>query len=78
MESRVYVLFDIPEENLTKRQIQQFLGVSDFIPQLSQLTRPFQKMLTKNPPQWTKRQTEAVKSLKIGLQKIPPLKIPST
>ena len=70
-------LLDIPDENLTKRQVQQFLGVinyvSDFIPQLSQLKRPLQKMLTKNPPQWTKRQTEAVRSLKIEVQKLPPL-----
>ncbi|KAL0796027.1 hypothetical protein Bca101_067404 [Brassica carinata] len=49
-------LLDFPDENLTKRQIQQFLGVinyvSDFIPHLSRLTRPLQKMLTKNSPQW--------------------------
>lgn len=73
---------DFPDENLTKRQVQHFLGVinfvSDFIPQLSQLTRPLQKMLAKNPPQWKNRQTEAVRSLKVEVQKLPPLKIPST
>ncbi|CAA7022301.1 unnamed protein product [Microthlaspi erraticum] len=35
-------------------------------------------MLTKNPPQWAKRQTEAVKRLKIEIQKQPTLQIPST
>ncbi|ESQ37601.1 hypothetical protein EUTSA_v100029341mg, partial [Eutrema salsugineum] len=75
-------LLDFPDENLTRRQVQQFLGVinyiSDFIPQLSQITRPLQKMLTKNPPTWATKQTEAVKSLKREIQKLPPLKIPST
>ncbi|CAN7124122.1 unnamed protein product, partial [Brassica rapa subsp. narinosa] len=42
------------------------------------LNSEFFKMLTKNPPQWTNRQTEAVRSLKIEVQKLPPLKIPST
>ncbi|CAG7871836.1 unnamed protein product, partial [Brassica rapa] len=42
------------------------------------LNSPLQKMLTKNPPQWTNRQTEAIRSLKTEVQKLPPLKIPST
>ncbi|ESQ44802.1 hypothetical protein EUTSA_v10003417mg, partial [Eutrema salsugineum] len=75
-------LLDFPDENLTRRQVQQFLGVinyiSDFIPQISQRTRPLQKMLTKNPPTWATKQTEAIKSLKKEIQKLPPLKIPST
>uniref|UniRef100_A0A1J3EQA9 Reverse transcriptase n=1 Tax=Noccaea caerulescens TaxID=107243 RepID=A0A1J3EQA9_NOCCA len=75
-------LLDFPDENLTKRQVQQFLGVinyvSDFIPQLSQLTRPLQKMLSKNPPLWATRQTDAVKKLKLDIQKLPTLQIPSS
>ncbi|CAH8278551.1 unnamed protein product [Arabidopsis lyrata] len=45
---------------------------------LSRMTRPLQKMLSKNPPLWTSRQTEAIKSLKAEVQKLPPLKIPSS
>ncbi|CAH8278553.1 unnamed protein product [Arabidopsis lyrata] len=75
-------LLDFPDENLTRRQIQQFLGVinyvGDFIPHLSRMTRPLQKMLSKNPPLWASRQTEAIKSLKAEVQKLPPLKIPSS
>ncbi|KAF8117388.1 hypothetical protein N665_0011s0105 [Sinapis alba] len=75
-------LLDFPDENLTKRQVQQFFVlinyVDDFIPQLSQLTRPLQKMLTKNPPQWINRQIETVRSLKVEVKKLPPLKIHST
>ncbi|CDY17520.1 BnaC03g65430D [Brassica napus] len=42
------------------------------------LNSEFFKMMTNNPPQWTNRQTEAVRSLKIEVHKLPPLKIPST
>ncbi|GJY17488.1 putative reverse transcriptase domain, viral movement protein [Tanacetum coccineum] len=35
-------------------------------------------MLKKNPPQWTPRQTEAVKAIKCLAEKMPPLKIPAS
>ncbi|GKB58810.1 putative reverse transcriptase domain, viral movement protein [Tanacetum coccineum] len=35
-------------------------------------------MLKKNPPQWTSRQTEAVKAIKCLAEKMPPLKIPAS
>ncbi|GJW66778.1 putative reverse transcriptase domain, viral movement protein [Tanacetum coccineum] len=34
-------------------------------------------MLKKNPPQWTPRQTKAVKAIKFLAEKMPPLKIPA-
>jgi hypothetical protein len=75
-------LLTFPEDDLSKRQVQQFLGVinylSDFVPKLSKLTQPLRKMLMKNPPPWTSKQTAAVRALKQVIQKLPPLKIPST
>ncbi|GKC46010.1 putative zinc finger, CCHC-type containing protein [Tanacetum coccineum] len=35
-------------------------------------------LLKKNPPQWTSRQTEAVKAIKCLEEKMPPLKIPAS
>ena len=57
-----------PDENMTVKQIQQFLGilnyVRDFIPNISQYTSKLSKPLKKNPPRWGEKQTEAVKILK--------------
>ncbi len=45
-----------PEESLTKKEIQQFLGtvnnLRDFLPKIAKLTRPLEKMLKKDAPAW--------------------------
>ena len=74
-------LFNFPDDNLTTKQIQQFLGIikfiHDFIPQASHHTSQLSKMLKKknNPHAWTDEQTRAVKALKRLAQAPPPLKI---
>ncbi|OMO73225.1 hypothetical protein COLO4_27205 [Corchorus olitorius] len=56
-------LQDFPDENLTKKQIQQFLGIvnymSDFLPNLAKISNPLRIMLKENPPQWSQKQTTA-------------------
>ncbi|KAL5568953.1 hypothetical protein UlMin_025528 [Ulmus minor] len=46
-------LLKFPDESLTKIQVQQFLGIvnylRDFFPNLSKLTSPLSRMLKKNP-----------------------------
>ncbi|XP_022854819.1 uncharacterized protein LOC111376123 [Olea europaea var. sylvestris] len=52
-------LLKFPNENLTKQQVQQFLGainyMTNFFKQLTPIIRPLQEMLKKNPPQWSPR-----------------------
>lgn len=47
-------LLNYPDENLTIKQIQQFLGIinyiRDFIPKLTKYTSPLSQLLKKNPP----------------------------
>ncbi|OMO87787.1 Zinc finger, CCHC-type [Corchorus capsularis] len=47
-------LQDFPDENLTKKQIQQFLGIvnymSDFLLNLAKISNPLRIMLKENPP----------------------------
>ena len=73
-------LLNFPDENLTVKQIQQFLGIinyiRDFLPRLAKYTSPLSQMLKKNPPLWGTMQTEAVKALKKIAQTPPALKIP--
>ncbi|WJX33005.1 hypothetical protein P8452_21263 [Trifolium repens] len=73
-------LLNFPDENLTVKQIQQFLGIinyiRDFIPKLAKYTSPLSQLLRKNPPPWGTKQTEAVKALKKIAQTPPALKIP--
>ncbi|KAH9752102.1 hypothetical protein KPL71_014562 [Citrus sinensis] len=68
--------------NLTKKQIQQFLGivnyVRDFIPKVAIHTSQLSRILKKLCPPWGPAQTETVKQLKVIAQSPPPLKIPST
>ncbi|KAK9025763.1 hypothetical protein V6N11_038620 [Hibiscus sabdariffa] len=75
-------LLKFPNEDLSKKQILKFLGVvnylRDFIPKISKYTNPLRKMLKKDPPQWSKQQTMAVKILKEKLQQLPSLQIPSS
>ncbi|GKA55023.1 hypothetical protein Tco_0753972 [Tanacetum coccineum] len=67
------------DELSSQKMIQQFLGLvnymADFLPKLSYHTAVLFPMLKKNPPQWTSRQTEAVKAIKCLTEKMPPLKI---
>ncbi|XP_028798734.1 uncharacterized protein LOC114754141 [Neltuma alba] len=73
-------LLKFPDDNLTTKQIQQFLGIinylRDFIPHVSNHTSQLSKLLKKNPPAWGTEQTSAVKTLKRIAQQPPPLKIP--
>lgn len=74
-------LQDFPDENLTVKQVQQFLGiviyVFEFVPRLSKLTQTLNQMLKKNPLSQTKAQTSSIKQLKAIIPKLPSLKIPS-
>nr|GFB47304.1 putative reverse transcriptase domain, viral movement protein [Tanacetum cinerariifolium] len=75
-------LLKFPDELSSQKMIQQFLGLvnymADFLPKLSHHTVWLFPMLKKNPPQWTSRQTEAVKAIKSLAEKMPPLKIPAS
>ncbi|CDP19118.1 unnamed protein product [Coffea canephora] len=72
---------DFPEENLSKTQVQQFVGVvnyvREFIPKASPERGPLTKMLRKKPPLWGPSQTQAIQILKKELQNLPTLHIPS-
>ncbi|KAK4380998.1 polyprotein [Sesamum angolense] len=75
-------LLKFPEENLTTKEIQQFLGIvnyiKDFIPECSRYTSQLSKLLRKEPPPWGQAQTMALQKLKqVCLQPLP-LKIPGT
>nr|KYP55626.1 polyprotein [Cajanus cajan] len=73
-------LLNFPEENLSVKQIQQFLGIinyiRDFIPKVARYTSPLSKLLKKNPPPWGPEQTKAVQEIKKIAQNPPALKIP--
>ncbi|KAH9769430.1 hypothetical protein KPL71_011998 [Citrus sinensis] len=75
-------LLKFPDTNLTKKQIQQFLGivnyVRDFIPKVAIHTSQLPRMLKKQCPPWGPTQTEAVKQLKVIAQSPPPLQIPTS
>ena len=73
-------LLNFPDEKFTVKQIQQFLGIlnyiRDFIPNAAKYTSQLSKLLKKNPPPWGSAQTEAVRHLKKIAQNPPALKIP--
>ncbi|KAL0358086.1 UNVERIFIED_CONTAM: polyprotein [Sesamum calycinum] len=75
-------LLKFPEENLTTKEIQQFLGIvnyiKDFIPECSRYTSQLSKLLKKEPPPWGQVQTMALQKLKQVCQQPLPLKIPNT
>ncbi|KAG8472716.1 hypothetical protein CXB51_034748 [Gossypium anomalum] len=74
-------LLKFPDENLSQKQVQQFYGIvnyiRDFIEKISVFTNPLRKMLKKNPPPWTEKQTKAIQKIKQIAQDVPPLQIPS-
>ena len=74
-------LESFPDTNLTLKQIQQFLGiinyVRDFIPRCANHTSQLSKLLKKQVAyNWGPDQTAAVKALKEISKNPPPLKIP--
>ncbi|WVY95146.1 hypothetical protein V8G54_034234 [Vigna mungo] len=73
-------LLKFPDHSLTTKQIQQFLGIlnyiRDFIPKAAKYTSPLSKLQKKNPPPWGVEQTEAVKQIKKIAQNPSALKIP--
>ena len=75
-------LLHFSDEHLTKKQIQQFLRIinylRDFLPHLSIHTSQLFKMLKKKPGLWGLDQTSVVQRLKLITQNPLALKIPST
>ncbi|RDY09252.1 hypothetical protein CR513_06399, partial [Mucuna pruriens] len=73
-------LLKFPDQSLTVKQIQQFLGIvnyiRDFIPHVAKYTSPLSKLLKKDPPPWGLEQTQAIQELKKIVQSPPALKIP--
>lgn len=69
------------DSHLTHKQIQQFLGivnyVSEFVLKLSKSTKPLYQMLKKDPLVWSKAQTRAIQKLKSIILNLPLLQIPS-
>ncbi|KAH9762889.1 hypothetical protein KPL70_000974 [Citrus sinensis] len=64
---------------LSKRQVQQFLGIinyiRDFIPHVDHYTHHLLALLKKKPPEWNADHTIAVTTLKQITQNPPPLKL---
>ncbi|KAH9769491.1 hypothetical protein KPL71_012021 [Citrus sinensis] len=72
-------LLHFPDQQLSKRQIQQFLGIinyiRDFIPHVDHYTHHLLALLKKKPPEWNANHTFAVTTLKQIAQNPPPLKL---
>ena len=80
--SQPHITEELPkfsDENLSIKQIQQFLGIlnyiRDFIPHISRHTTKLSKLLRKNAPPWGPEQTEAVRCLKQAAKNPQPFKI---
>ncbi|KAK0608500.1 hypothetical protein LWI29_031667 [Acer saccharum] len=75
-------LLDFPDSDLNVHQVQQFLGivnyVRDFIPHVSHYTSVLSTLLKKRPPPWSSSHTEAILKLKEISQSPPALTIPSS
>ncbi|KAK0585855.1 hypothetical protein LWI29_035139 [Acer saccharum] len=73
---------DFPDSNLSVKQVQQFLGivnyVRDFIPHVSQYTSVLSTLLKKRHPPWNSTHTKAIIKLKEISQSPPALTIPSS
>ncbi|MEQ5213094.1 ribonuclease H family protein, partial [Morganella morganii] len=74
-------LLKFPDENLTKQQVQQFLGIinyiRDFVPNIAPHVSTLTKMLKKSPPKWSTEQTKAIRWMKEHTKELPPLHIPA-
>ena len=61
-------LIHFPDQYLSKRQLQQFLGIinyiRDFLPHVDHHTRQLLALLKKNPPLWNDNHTLDVTTLK--------------
>ncbi|KAH9717087.1 hypothetical protein KPL71_021694 [Citrus sinensis] len=72
-------LLHFPDQQLSKRQIQQFLGIinyiRDFIPHVDHYTHHLSALLKKKPPKWNADHTIVVTTLKQIAQNPPPLKL---
>ncbi|KAH9716958.1 hypothetical protein KPL71_021647 [Citrus sinensis] len=72
-------LLHFPDQQLSKRQIQQFLGIinyiRDFLPHVDHYTHHLSALLKKKPPEWNADHTFAVTTLKQIAQNPPPLKL---
>ncbi|KAH9801878.1 hypothetical protein KPL71_001190 [Citrus sinensis] len=72
-------LLHFPDQQLSKKQVQQFLGIinyiRDFIPHVDHYTRHLSALLKKKPPEWNADHTNAVTTLKQIAQNPPPLKL---
>ncbi|KAH9763297.1 hypothetical protein KPL70_001115 [Citrus sinensis] len=72
-------LLHFPDQQLSKKQVQQFLGIinyiRDFIPHVDHYTRHLSALLKKKPPEWNANHTNAVTTLKKIAQNLPPLKL---
>jgi hypothetical protein len=70
-----------PDEILEKTQLQRFLGslnyVADFYQNLCKNCKPLFDRLQKNPPPWSNVHTSVVKEIKLHVQTLPCLGIPT-
>ncbi|CAA3021493.1 reverse transcriptase [Olea europaea subsp. europaea] len=57
-----------PNTDLSKKEVQQFLGIenymANFVDRLSPVIKPLQNMLKKNATPWSSKLTEAVRKIK--------------
>ena len=72
-------LLHFPDQQLTRKQIQQFLGIinhiRDFIPHVDHHTNQLSAILKKKPPKWNDDHTLAVTALKKIAKNPPPIKL---
>ena len=73
-------LKEFPNKLSSAKQIQQFLGIVnymfDFIPKISKYRNCLTQLLKKNPPEWNSLHMEAIQQLKKIAEKLPLLQIP--
>ncbi|KAH9686579.1 hypothetical protein KPL70_014415 [Citrus sinensis] len=69
-------LLHFPDQQLSKKQVQQFLDIinyiRDFIPHVDRYTHHLSALLKKKPPEWNADHTNAVTTLKQIAQNPPP------
>lgn len=73
-------LINFPDERLTVKQLQQFLGIInyflEFIPHLAKHRSTLSALLKKKPPPWNDSHTSAVQVLKRIVPNLPLLSLP--